>query len=161
VAAWARGAPAPDLPGVAVTGRGAFVTLRRGGALRGCIGRLISDGPLDELVRDMAIAAARDDPRFPPLAADELDGLEVEVSVLSRPAPIRAEAVEPGRHGLIVTRGAHQGVLLPQVAREYGWDRETFLAMTCRKAGLAPDAWRQAGTRLDAFEAEVIGDRSA
>jgi len=161
VAALARGEALP-VPGAdPVRGRGAFVSLHRHGELRGCIGHLVSDRPLAEVVRDMAVAAARDDPRFPPLRADELEGLNVEVSVLTPPVSARAEDVEPGRHGLIVRRGASQGVLLPQVAVEQGWDRETFLAMTCRKAGLPPEAWRDARTDLRVFEAQVIRDDPA
>jgi len=161
VAALVRGEALPDPGSLAVRGRGAFVTLHRRGELRGCIGHLVSDRPLGEVVRDMAVAAARDDPRFPPLRADELEGLDVEVSVLTTPVPARAEDVEPGRHGLIVRRGAAQGVLLPQVAVEQGWDRETFLAATCRKAGLPPQAWRDVRTDLRVFEAQVIRDEPA
>jgi AmmeMemoRadiSam system protein A len=161
VIALARGEPLPD-PGVGpVSGRGAFVSLHRHGELRGCIGHLVSDRPLGEVVRDMAAAASRDDPRFPPVRADELEGLDVEVSVLTTPVPARAEEVEPGRHGLIVRRGPYQGVLLPQVAVEQRWDRETFLAMTCRKAGLPPQAWRDPRTELLVFEAQIIRDESA
>jgi len=160
VEALARGEPLPEPGRGPASGRGAFVSLHRHGELRGCIGNLVSDRPLAEVVRDMAVAASRDDPRFPPLAEDELDGLDVEVSVLTTPVPARAEDVVPGRHGLIVRRGGCQGVLLPQVAVEQGWNRETFVAMTCRKAGLPPDAWRDPRTDLRVFEAQVIrGER--
>lgn len=161
VAALVRGEALPDPGALPVRGRGAFVTLHRHGELRGCIGHMVDDRPIGYVVRDMAVAAARDDPRFPPVGADELEGLDVEVSVLTTPVPARAEDVEPGRHGLIVRRGAAQGVLLPQVAVEQGWDRETFLAMTCRKAGLPPQAWRDARTDLRTFEAQVIRDEPA
>ncbi len=153
--------PAPELPrgGVFDEPRGAFVTLERGGRLRGCIGRIVSPAPLAETVRDMALAAAFEDPRFPPLEGDEFDDIDVEVSVLTPPAPIDPADVEPGRHGLIVERGLQRGLLLPQVATDHGWDRETFLDQTCVKAGLAPGDWRRPDTRVLAFEAEVFGER--
>ena len=110
----------------------------------------------------MTVAAARDDPRFPPVAPDELGALAVEISVLSVPAPLPAP-VEPsrivvGRDGLIVRRERVSAVLLPQVAVEYRWSAETFLAATCRKAGLASGAWREPGTEVLAFQADVFGD---
>lgn len=154
----AHGEAVPEPEAGTGGGRGAFVSLHLRGELRGCIGHLVSSRPLGEVVRDMAVAAARDDPRFPPLRAEELEGLDVEVSVLTTPVPARAEDVEPGRHGLIVRRGGYQGVLLPQVATEQGWDRDTFLAMTCRKAGLPALAWREPRTELLVFEAQVIRD---
>lgn len=158
MAARARGEPLPELPSVAVAGHGAFVTLHRHGALRGCIGRLTAREPLAEVVREMAVAASQEDPRFPPVGPEELDGIDVEISVLTIPAPSSPEAVVPGRHGVIVQRGTRQGVLLPQVAVEYGWDRETFLGHTCRKAGLPPQAWREAGTEILVFEAQILRD---
>jgi hypothetical protein len=158
VAARARGEPLPPVPSVPVAGHGAFVTLHRHGDLRGCIGHLVARGPLADLVRDMAVAASQEDPRFPPVGPDELVDLDVEISVLSVPAPATPDAVVPGRHGVIVKRGARQGVLLPQVAVEYGWDRETFLDHTCRKAGLPPHAWREPGTELLVFEAQILRD---
>lgn len=136
---------------------GVFVTLYRHGELRGCLGHLEGDRPVAELVQRMAVASARDDPRFPPIAPEELDDLTVEVSLLTTPTPARAEEVEPGRHGLIVRRGRQQGVLLPKVATEMGWGREQLLAGVCRKAGLPRDAWREGGTQLLVFEAQVIG----
>ncbi|HDQ40200.1 MAG TPA: AmmeMemoRadiSam system protein A [Desulfonatronum sp.] len=135
---------------------GAFVTLKKHGHLRGCIGHVVGDKPLRETIAEMARAAAFNDPRFPPLAVDELAGLDVEISILSPLTPCAPGDVEPGRHGLLIRRGIHSGLLLPQVAREYGWDRNTFLAQTCRKAGLHPTAWQEQGTDIFCFEAEVF-----
>lgn len=117
--------------------------------------------PLGELVGSMAAAAARDDPRFPPVSPDELDRLEIEVSVLTAPARAIPDAVVPGRDGVIVRRGARQGVLLPFVAVEHGWDRETLLAVACRKAGLPDQAWRDPSTMLLTFRAQVIAGRAS
>ncbi len=136
---------------------GAFVTLSEQGQLRGCIGHLAPDGPLHRTISAMARAAAFEDPRFAPLTEAEFEGIEVEISILGPitrcPDP---ELVEVGRHGLIMRRGMRQGLLLPQVPVEWGWDRETFLAQTCCKAGLPPDAWRQPDTEIYWFEAEVF-----
>jgi uncharacterized protein len=138
---------------------GAFVSLHACGDLRGCIGTFVGRRPLVQTVQEMAVSAAFRDPRFPPLAADELGELELEISVLS---PLReitdTQEIEVGRHGLYITRGLRAGVLLPQVATEYGWDREEFLAHTCMKAGLPADAWREPGTRIELFEAQVFGE---
>lgn len=137
--------------------RGAFVTLHRSdGELRGCVGLMRSDRPLLETVVRMAVAAAIEDSRFEPLAEAELAGLSIEVSALSPLEPIRPEDVEVGRHGLLVGRGGRRGVLLPQVPGEHGWDRETFLVHTCRKAGLPDDAWQKPGVELLAFTADVF-----
>ena len=136
---------------------GAFVTLKQNGRLRGCIGNVHGRGPLYETIWDMARAAAFNDPRFPALTAEEFDELDVEISVLSPVEPCRdVNSIEVGRHGLIVHRGAHQGLLLPQVPVEWGWDREQFLRQTCLKAGLAEDAWNKAGTDVYWFEAVVF-----
>ncbi|MFQ5927281.1 MAG: AmmeMemoRadiSam system protein A [Terriglobia bacterium] len=135
----------------------AFVTLHRQGRLRGCIGHLQPTKPLYRTVADVALAAAFHDPRFPPLEFAELADVEIEISLLSPSCEIRPEEVEVGRHGLIVSQGFSRGLLLPQVAVEQGWDRETFLEQTCRKAGLPPDAWKQ-GARLEAFTAEVFSE---
>jgi AmmeMemoRadiSam system protein A len=157
VARWARGEPAPS---VAVPGAdqpaGVFVSLYRRGELRGCIGHLDADRPLGEIVSAMAVAAARDDPRFPPLTTDELDGLEVELSVLSPCRAAHAADVVPGRDGVLVRRGERQGVFLPQVATAHGWDRTTLLTMVCRKAGFEGGAWRDGQVELFTFEAQVI-----
>ena len=136
---------------------GAFVTLTLDGSLRGCIGRIVCDQPLYQTIAQMALAAAFEDPRFPPLTSAEFEQAHVEISILS---PVTAcpdpSLVEVGRHGLIVRRGHKQGLLLPQVPVEWQWDRETFKAQTCRKAGLPPDAWKQPGTEMYWFEAEVF-----
>ena len=115
-----------------------------------------SDRPLLETVARMAVAAAIEDGRFEPVTEAELDGLSVEVSALSPLGPIRPEEVEVGRHGLLVGQGGRRGVLLPQVPGEQGWDRETFLVHTCRKAGLPDDAWKEPGVELLGFTADVF-----
>jgi len=138
----------------------AFVTLTKNGRLRGCIGYTEAVAPLFKVVQECAVAAATEDPRFPPVSSKELPSLRVEISVLTPMVPIRPEEVEVGRHGLMVTQGRMRGLLLPQVPVEWGWDRETFLDKTCVKAGLPPSAWRQ-GATLRAFTAEVFGDREA
>jgi len=150
----------PEAAGPLSERRGAFVSLHRrsDGELRGCVGLLRSERSLLETVAEMAVAAATADGRFEPVSAAELDGLSLEISALGPLHPVRPEQVEVGRHGLLVSRGSRRGVLLPQVAVEQGWDRETFLARTCRKAGLAEDAWRDPGTEIAAFTASVFGE---
>ncbi len=148
----------PTVPGHLREKRGAFTTLHREGALRGCIGYVIAQFPLVETVAQTAAAAALEDPRFEPVSEGELDHLEVEISVMSHLQPIRPEEVVPGRHGLLISYGPRRGLLLPQVATEYGWDAEEFLSQTCCKAGLPPDAWRR-GAKIEAFTAEVFGDQ--
>jgi len=137
---------------------GAFVTLKRQGMLRGCIGNFFSDGPLYETVENMAVNAAVRDRRFRPVSAQELDDIEVEISVLS---PLRRvfsmDEIEVGKHGIYLIKGRNAGVLLPQVAVENGWDRETFLQETCRKAGLGPDDWKE-GAEIYTFTAQVFGE---
>jgi AmmeMemoRadiSam system protein A len=136
------------------------VTIHRGGQLRGCIGHLEANRPLLQAVRECAVAACSADPRFPPVSAVELAGLEIEVSVLGLFEPVAsADDIEVGRHGLLVEQNSQRGLLLPQVATEWQWDRETFLAHTCHKAGLPRDAWKQ-GAKLWRFEAEVFGESS-
>ena len=137
--------------------RGAFTTLHLFDKLRGCIGYVLPVGSLYQTVAETARAAAFDDPRFPPVIEEEAFALKIEISVLSAPLPIRAQEVVIGKHGLIVTGGSRRGLLLPQVPIEWDWDRETFLAQTCLKAGLAPDAWLH-GAELQAFTAEVFGE---
>ncbi|MGA9751935.1 MAG: AmmeMemoRadiSam system protein A [Acidobacteriota bacterium] len=151
-----------DCPSMASEPRGAFVTLkRRGGALRGCIGTILPSGPLDVTVARMAVSAAVEDPRFPPVSSSELQALSIEISALTVPEPMRAvEAIEVGRHGLIVSRGGRKGLLLPQVPVEWGWDKQTFLEQTCLKAGLPRGGWREPGTRIEWFEAEVWGEET-
>lgn len=137
---------------------GAFVTLHKRGALRGCIGHLDASEPLGKVVTRMAVAASSADPRFPPLTPDELEDVDLEISLLGPLVPIAGpEDIVVGRDGLIVERGWSRGLLLPQVATEWGWDAETFLAHTCQKAGLPKDAWRN-GAKLWRFAAEVFGE---
>ncbi|HEX9192048.1 MAG TPA: AmmeMemoRadiSam system protein A [Candidatus Deferrimicrobiaceae bacterium] len=135
----------------------AFVTLTKRGRLRGCIGYTEPVAPLCRVVQECAVAAATEDPRFPPVSPEELAELHVEISVLTPLFPIRPEEVEVGRHGLLVSQGRMRGLLLPQVPVEQGWDRETFLDQTCGKAGLPPSAWRH-GATLQGFTAEVFGE---
>jgi len=136
----------------------AFVTIRRGDELRGCIGHVEADRPLADVVARAAAAAALEDPRFPPVTVAELDEISVEISVLG---PMRRvtdlSTIEVGRHGLVVQSGSKRGLLLPQVPTEWGWDRDTFLDQLCLKAGLPRGAWR-AGAEILCFEAEVFGD---
>lgn len=137
---------------------GAFVTLHAGGELRGCIGYPGSQKPLDEVIAQCAVASATEDPRFPPVHFSELDGLTVEISVLTPIEPVGDVAdIEVGRDGLVVEQGFRRGLLLPQVALEHEWDRETFLNHTCMKAGLKAGAWR-AGAQVSRFRAEVFGE---
>lgn len=136
---------------------GAFVTLKRNGELRGCIGNIVGTASLGETVAQMAKAAATADPRFPPLKPEELKGLELEISVLTPLEPvIDPNDIVVGRHGLFIVYGNNRGLLLPQVATEQGWDRETFLEQTCWKAGLPPGAWRNPGAQIYKFSAEVF-----
>ena len=139
--------------------RGAFTTLHLHGKLRGCIGYVIPTHSLYRTVAETAQSAAFEDLRFLPVTAEEVPDLKVEISVLSRLRPIRPEEVAVGVHGLIVTKGSRRGLLLPQVPVQWQWDRETFLAQTCLKAGLPPEAWRQ-DADLQAFTAEVFGEES-
>jgi uncharacterized protein len=140
----------------------AFVTIHVGGALRGCIGTSERRRSLWRVVGEMAAAAATRDPRFPPIEVTDLQTMTVEISVLSPDSRIhRPEEIEIGRHGLDVRRGFARGLLLPQVAVEHRLDRERFLAATCRKAGLAADAWHDQATEIRVFEAEVFGDEPA
>jgi len=127
--------------------RGAFTTLYYRGGLRGCVGYVLPVTPLYRTVADSARGAAFDDSRFSPVTRDESRELQVSLSILSPPQPIPADQVEIGRHGLLISLGPYRGLLLPQVPVEHGWDRITFLEQTCRKAGLAIDAW-QTGARL-------------
>ncbi|HVP90411.1 MAG TPA: AmmeMemoRadiSam system protein B [Terriglobales bacterium] len=139
--------------------RGVFVTLKKRGELRGCIGFIDAVAPLGQAVIRAAVYAATEDPRFPAVAPDEVPGLEFEISVLTPPREVASpELVRVGRHGLIVTRGGQKGVLLPQVPVENGWDRETFLEQGCLKAGLPPDAWKK-GAKLEVFEAVVFHEQ--
>lgn len=145
--------------GALTTPCGAFVTLSKGRRLRGCIGHIEALRPLYATVRECARAAALDDPRFDPVAPAELSSLRLEISILSPLVDVAPERVEVGRHGLLISRGTQRGLLLPQVAVEWNWDRERFLAETCMKAGLPPDAW-QRGARIQAFTAQVLKEPS-
>lgn len=153
------------LPEVAVpagaleTPCGAFVSLHEGRRLRGCIGHIEAVSPLYKTVRDCARAAALDDPRFDPVTPAELPSLEIEISILSPMVQVAPEQVEVGRHGLLISSGAQRGLLLPQVAVEWKWDREQFLDQTCLKAGLRRDAWRH-GAKIQVFTAEVLQEPS-
>ena len=140
--------------------RGVFTTIYVSGKLRGCVGYPAPIAPLYRAVAETAQAAAFEDNRFLPLRAEEIPGLVVSLSVLSRLEPIRAEQIEIGRHGLVISRANQRGLLLPQVPVEHGWDRTTFLEQTCKKAGLPGDAWRE-GATIEAFTAEVFGDSLA
>jgi uncharacterized protein len=156
---------APPFPAGLSEPRGVFTTLYLTGdrpgdlhrELRGCVGYAFPITPLYRAVAETARAAAFEDFRFLPVTKEEALELEVSVSVLSRLFPIHPDAVEVGRHGLLISDGARRGLLLPQVPVEHGWDRETFLEQTCRKAGLPLDAWRKNAT-IEAFTAEVFAD---
>ena len=127
--------------------------------LRGCIGHIMGDRPLGEIVRQVAVSAARSDPRFPPVPLAELGELRIEISVLTPPvrvAPAELHRLVIGRDGLLVRRGRAQAVLLPQVATEQGFGPEAFLNAVCHKAGLAPGSWREPDTHVSTFTADVF-----
>ena len=140
---------------------GAFVTLHRRGRLRGCVGQLPGRDSLAAVVAHCACAAALDDSRFEPVTGAELSEIDIEVSVLSAPEDAKLEAIEPGKHGLLVSRGMQRGVLLPQVASQFKWGAQRFLEETCVKAGLDRDAWKDPGTRVQAFTAEVFSEAAS
>lgn len=146
-----------DYPEALRRERGVFVTLKKDGKLRGCMGYIAAVKPLVRAVADMAVRAACKDPRFQPVKQDDIPELSIQISVLS---PFREvndpEAIEVGKHGLMIVKGRRSGLLLPQVATEQGWDRQEFLEYTCRKAGLPPDAWEEA--KLFSFTAKVFGE---
>lgn len=148
-------APSPHLSAP----RGAFTTLYYEGRLHGCVGYPTPVLPLYRTIIETARGAAFDDPRFTPLTAEEARRLTVSISVLSSLSEISAEDVQVGRHGLLISAGGRRGLLLPQVPIEHGWDRDTFLEQTCRKAGLQTDAWKH-GASIEAFTAEVFGEQS-
>lgn len=137
--------------------RGAFVSIHKRGMLRGCIGSLEATAPLYKTVADMASSAAFRDPRFRPVSLEEIPYLDVEISVLT---PLRQtenlEEIEVGLHGILVRKGSRSGLLLPQVATERNWDRLTFLAETCRKAGLPAEAWKDSDAKIYVFSADVF-----
>jgi AmmeMemoRadiSam system protein A len=137
---------------------GAFVTLHRRGRLRGCVGQLPGREALAAVVAHCARAAALDDSRFEPVGLAELSEIEIEVSVLSALEDVPLEAIEAGKHGLVVSQGTQRGVLLPQVATQFNWGATRLLEETCVKAGLGRDAWKDPATRVQAFTAEVFGE---
>jgi AmmeMemoRadiSam system protein A len=139
--------------------RGVFTSLYLRGELRGCVGYVLPSCPLYRAVAETARAAAFNDNRFPPVSKKEASHLEIELSILSPTRPIKAEEIEIGRDGLVITWHGRRGLLLPQVPVEHGWDRTPFLEQTCRKAGLPVDAWRK-GATVEAFTAEVFGEKS-
>ena len=155
----------PELPAVDdVLQRpaGAFVTLTENDELRGCIGSIQPVAPLYRAVSDSAINAAFRDPRFYPLRKDEYPHIHIEISFMGPIEPVNdVEEIVVGRDGLIVSRGRNAGLLLPQVATEYGWDRDTFLRQTCVKAGLGPDSWKLPDCRIERFPAEVFNEQLA
>lgn len=138
-----------------------FVTLHRDHALRGCIGSVEARTPLYRAVQEMAVAAACRDPRFPPLVDEELEQVELEISVLSHARPVRGpDELVIGRDGLVVEAFGRRGLLLPQVAPEAGWDAKTLLERTCVKAGVPADTWQRPDARLTAFNAQVFSERT-
>lgn len=155
-----RKSPLPEAKGILGEKCGAFVTLYKKGQLRGCIGNIIGHIPLVETVQEMAIASATQDPRFHRVTPEELEEIDIEISVLS---PIReikdVNEIQVGMHGIIMRQGMFQGLLLPQVAVEYGWDRETFLNHTCLKAGLPEGAWKDKATKIEIFSAQVFSEK--
>lgn len=152
----------PELPAVFDEFRGVFVTLKKQDDLRGCIGFPYPIKPLKEAITTAAIAAASEDPRFSPVKPEELDLITIEVTILTPPIPLtcepdrRTDHVIVGKHGLIVS-GLHTGgLLLPQVATEYGWDAGTFLDHTCIKAGLPPGCWKNSSIEVQIFEGQIF-----
>ncbi len=145
-----------DVPSTQLTG--AFVTLQRLGQLRGCIGEINSKEPLAKVIARCARAAALEDPRFRPVRPDELAEIKINISILSPPRRSIAEEIEPGKHGVIVSRGYRRGVLLPQVAVERGWGARLFLEEACVKAGLEREAWKASGAVIETFTAETFGE---
>jgi AmmeMemoRadiSam system protein A len=161
VSAASQGFPLPSIPdGEAFRGKGGvFVTLKKNKTLRGCIGHFSGYSSLGETIVKMASAAAVDDPRFIPVSPDELPELTISISLLSPMTRTDAEDIETGNHGVYIRSGPHSGTLLPQVAKEEGWDREALLSHTCMKAGLHPDAWRSSGDiEIFTYTAEVFSE---
>src|SRR5271169_3715244 len=140
---------------------GAFVTLHRRGRLRGCVGQLPGRDSLAEVVAHCARSAALHDSRFDPVTTAELSDIEIEVSVLSALEDLTLEAIEAGKHGLVVSQGTQRGVLLPQVASQFNWPAQRFLEETCVKAGLEREAWKDPATRVQAFTAEVFSEAAS
>lgn len=139
--------------------RGVFVTLTKSQQLRGCIGYVEGLKPLQIAVEEMSLAASFNDPRFPPVEKEEVNELEIEISVLSPLEKIAdPEEIEIGKHGLIIEQGFMRGLLLPQVATEYNWDVQTFLEQTCQKAGLPAGAWKDESTTIQIFSADIFSE---
>jgi AmmeMemoRadiSam system protein A len=142
---------------VLMENRGAFVSIHKKGQLRGCIGYIEGKGPLHKTIEEMAEAAAFRDPRFPSVTERELTELDIEISVLTPLKKITdINEIEVGKHGIYIKKGWHTGLLLPQVATEYGWDRKTFLEHTCQKAGLPSNAWREKDLEIYIFSADIF-----
>lgn len=153
-----RPPPSVDRGGALEWPCGAFVTIHWRGELRGCLGRVDVDAPLGETIAHLAAVVSDSDPRFAPVSSRELADIDVEISVLTPEREVGSiEEIEIGRHGVIVEDGLRRGLLLPQVAAEQGWDRDTFLSYACLKAALPADAWRR-GVRILIFEAQVFGE---
>lgn len=139
---------------------GAFVTLREGEKLRGCIGHMTGVKPLHTAVEELAQSSAFHDPRFPPLSAEELNKIRIEITVLTPMEEITDPSrIEIGKHGIYIQKGSRSGVLLPQVAAEQGWDRDTFLDHTCLKAGLPGGCWKDPDTKISVFEGIIFSER--
>ena len=138
---------------------GCFVTIKQNGQLRGCIGNFQSELPLFKEVAQMAQASASKDPRFYPLKEQDLENISLEISVLTPLQKIETiDDIEIGKHGIYIEKSFYRGVLLPQVAVEHDWDRQTFLKQTCLKAGLPPEAWTADDADIYIFSAQVFGD---
>jgi AmmeMemoRadiSam system protein A len=155
-----KGKPVPDFKiesPILKENRGAFVTLQKQGQLRGCIGYIEGHGPLHHTIQEMAEAAAFRDPRFSPVKEKELSELDIEISVLTPLQRIKdVNEIQVGTHGIYIKKGWYSGLLLPQVATEYGWDRQTFLEHTCQKAGLPSTAWKEKDTEIYIFSADIF-----
>jgi len=139
---------------------GVFVTLHKNGQLRGCIGYIEGIAPLYQAVMEMAKSAAFNDPRFNPVVKKEIPDLEIEISVLSPLKKVKdVKEIQVGKHGIIIQQGFQRGLLLPQVATEWGWNREEFLEQTCHKAGLPADAWKDTSSEIYIFSAEIFSEK--
>ena len=159
-----RGEPLPGIPDTELSERlraphGVFVTLKKGGELRGCIGKMDFEQALWTNALTAAVASALEDPRFPPVTPAELGDLTIEISILNPPEDLpRPEMFDVTRHGIIVEKGWRHGLFLPKVAAEQGWDAAKTLEMVCWKAGLPADAWRDPSARLRVFTAFDFGE---
>jgi AmmeMemoRadiSam system protein A len=139
--------------------RGVFVTLTKNHDLRGCIGYIVPVAPLYKAVIEMTVSASTRDPRFPPVSKGELKDINIEISALT-PLKLISDPnnIEVGKHGLYITKGNYSGLLLPQVATEYKWNREEFLRQTCTKAGLPQNAWEDKRTKIYTFTAQIFSE---